>query len=37
MNSIMQQLFMITPFRKAILEVEDKHALSEPESTNVLF
>jgi len=26
MNSIMQQLFMITPFRKAMLEVEDQKA-----------
>ena len=37
MNSIMQQLFMITPFRKAMLEVEDRHSLTEPEETNVLF
>ena len=37
MNSIFQQLYMITPFRKAILEVEDKNSLTEPEETNVLF
>lgn len=37
MNSIMQQLFMITPFRKAMLEVEDKNAISEPEEENVLY
>ena len=37
MNSILQQLFMITPFRKAMLEVEDKNSLTEPEESNVLF
>lgn len=37
MNSIMQQLFMITPFRKAMLEVEDKNSLTEPEESNVLY
>lgn len=37
MNSIMQQLFMITPFRKAMLEVEDRNQLTEPEETNVLY
>jgi ubiquitin carboxyl-terminal hydrolase 9/24 len=35
MNSIMQQLFMIPSFRKAILEVEDKQ--NEPPSQNVLY
>ena len=28
---------MITPFRKAMLEVEDPHSLTEPEETNVLY
>jgi len=28
---------MITPFRKAMLEVEDKNSLTEPEESNVLF
>lgn len=37
MNSIMQQLFMITPFRKAMLEVEDRNPLNESEENNVLF
>ena len=35
MNSIMQQLYMIPSFRKAILEVEDKK--NEPPSENVLY
>lgn len=30
MNSIMQQLFMIPSFRKAILEVQDKNVSNEP-------
>ena len=37
MNSIMQQLFMIPSFRKAILEVEDKNAKNEPPNENVLY
>lgn len=37
MNSIMQQLFMIPSFRKAILEVQDKNAQNEPPSQNVLY
>lgn len=37
MNSIMQQLFMITPFRKAMLEVEDQNAHQEPNEQNVLY
>jgi ubiquitin carboxyl-terminal hydrolase 9/24 len=37
MNSIMQQLFMIPSFRKAILEVEDKNAKNEPPNQNVLY
>ena len=35
-NSIMQQLFMIKPFRKAMLEVEDKNSLTEVPEQNVL-
>jgi hypothetical protein len=37
MNSIMQQLFMIPSFRKAILEVQDKNVSNEPPSENVLY
>lgn len=37
MNSIMQNLYMIPSFRKAMLEVEDKNNLNEPESENVLL
>ena len=37
MNSIIQQLFMITPFRKAMLEVEDSNQMTEPEETNVIY
>ena len=37
MNSIMQNLYMIPSFRKAMLEVEDKSNLNEPESENVLL
>ena len=37
MNSIMQNLFMIPSFRKAMLEVEDKNHHNEPESENVLL
>lgn len=37
MNSIMQQLFMIPSFRKAILEVQDKNVSNEPSSENVLY
>ncbi len=36
MNSIMQQLFMIPPFRKAVLEVEDSNYGKEPDDENVL-
>ena len=36
MNSIMQQLFMIPTFKKAILEVEDSSFGKEPEDDNVL-
>lgn len=36
MNSILQQLFLIPTFRKAILEVEDRHADEQPQSENVL-
>ena len=36
-NSIMQQLFMIKPFRKAMLEVEDKNSLTSLPEENVLF
>ena len=36
MNSIMQQLFMIPTFRKAILEVEDSNFGKEPTDENVL-
>lgn len=37
MNSIMQQLFMIPSFRKAILEVQDANINNEPDSQNVLY
>jgi len=37
MNSIMQQLFMIPSFRKAILEVQDKNVLNEQPNENVLY
>jgi ubiquitin carboxyl-terminal hydrolase 9/24 len=36
MNSIMQQLFMIPTFRKAILEVEDVNYGKESDEENVL-
>jgi len=37
MNSIMQQLFMIPTFRKAILEVEDSNYGKESNEENVLY
>jgi len=37
MNSIMQQLYMIAPFRKAILEVNDKNMGIEKKAENSLF
>mmetsp|Transcript_5912 Transcript_5912/g.5166 ORF Transcript_5912/g.5166 Transcript_5912/m.5166 type:complete len:245 (-) Transcript_5912:894-1628(-) len=37
MNSTIQQLFMIPTFRKAVLEVEDKHAQSTPVEDNILY
>lgn len=37
MNSIIQQLYMIAPFRKAMLEVWDKNMASEPKAENTLY
>jgi hypothetical protein len=37
MNSIMQQLYMIPDFRKAIIEVEDRHHDQQSAEENVLF
>mmetsp|Transcript_36080 Transcript_36080/g.55404 ORF Transcript_36080/g.55404 Transcript_36080/m.55404 type:complete len:128 (+) Transcript_36080:4708-5091(+) len=37
MNSILQQLYMIPPFRKAMLEVEDRQAEQEKPEDNVLY
>jgi hypothetical protein len=37
MNSIIQQLYMIAPFRKAMLEVQDKNMDVEPKAENSLY
>jgi hypothetical protein len=37
MNSIMQQLYMIPAFRKAMLEVEDPNFAQMPNNENVIF
>ena len=37
MNSMMQQLYMIPSFRKALLEVEDPFFGKEPNEENVLL
>ena len=37
MNSLMQQLFMIPQFRKAILEVRDDNYGKIPDEENILY
>lgn len=37
MNSLMQQLYMIPPFREFVLQVEDKQFTNTPKEDNVLY